>query len=109
MLQGASGLPDLMAILPTSNALSLYQANPFHVLVLRSTASSQEVQRKSKEITLRIRMNELDGDEEQIKAATQCLSDPRRRLVAELFWFFLDSPTDAQAYDQFLAGDVDEA
>lgn len=85
---------------------SLYRKNLFRVLGIPVTATPQDVRRRQKRLDMARKLGTgaaadgqgllglRDPSEEDIRAALERLSDPRSRLLDEMFWFW---PIDGEA------------
>ena len=80
---------DLRALL-AGEVTALYQNNPFRLLNLASNASVAQAQKRARKLAVSRAQGEKAPDEIAVGEALQVLREPRRRLVAELFWFHTD-------------------
>lgn len=80
---------DLRALL-AGEVTSLYQNNPFRLLNIASNASVSQAQKRARKLAVMRAQGERAPDEIAIGEALQVLREPRRRLLAELFWFHTD-------------------
>ena len=106
-------LSDLRALL-AGEVTSLYQNNPFRLLNIASNATVSQAQKRAQRLAVLRAQGEKVPDEIAVGEALQVLREPRRRLVAELFWFHTDgedapdSPN-AQALAKLKSGDCKSA
>ena len=80
---------DLRALL-AGEVTSLYQNNPFRLLNIASNATVADAQKRARKLAVLRAQGEKVPDEIAVGEALQVLREPRRRLVAELFWFHTD-------------------
>ena len=70
----------------------IYRLNPFKVLGLLTKASLLEAERSAEKLRTMKRLGLKDSNssedvsEQEIRDAIECLRDPRKRIVYELFW-----------------------
>lgn len=81
------------ALIETAS-IDLYRNNAFRLVGLPVKASHREIERKKRELHLRIKLQRTDTstrkDTERIASAVDRLKEPEKRLVDELFWFWGD-------------------
>ena len=80
---------DLRALL-AGEVTALYQNNPFRLLNLASNATVAQAQKRARKLAVTRAQGEKAPDEIAVGEALQVLREPRRRLLAELFWFHTD-------------------
>ncbi len=72
---------------------TIYKLNPFKILKLHNQASLSEAEKSAQKLRQmkRLGINDSRGvletvSEQEIREAIECLRDPRKRIVYELFW-----------------------
>lgn len=109
----SAATPDLRALL-AGEVTSLYQSNPFRLLNIASNSTVAQAQKRAQRLAVLRAQGEKAPDEIAVGEALQVLREPRRRLLAELFWFHTDgedapdSPN-AQGFAQLRRGDWQQA
>jgi hypothetical protein len=90
----------------------LYQNNPFRVLNIPFDATLREAEKRVQRLRVLHQTGQRTFDEFALREALQMLRDPKRRLLAELFWFIIDSQPaslDGQAMQKLREGQWTEA
>ena len=80
------------AALMEAASIFLYRNNAFRLVGLPVKATHREIERKKRELHLRVKLQRTDTssqtDTERIASAVDRLKEPEKRLVDELFWFW---------------------
>lgn len=100
---------------------NLFRDNAYNVLGLDISATQKEINKRSKEIVKRLRIDEepeYETDisvakpkrtEHTVKEAVQKLSSPTKKIQEYFFWFDVESDKDEKALELLQAGNIDEA
>lgn len=100
---------------------NLFRENAYNVLGLDTSASQKEINRRSKEISNLLKIDEVsiyetdlevakaNRTENSVKEAVQKLSSPTKKIREYFFWFDIESDTDEKALKLLQAGKVEEA
>lgn len=95
--------------------------NAYHILGLDTTASEKDILKRSKEITNRLKIDNLpeyDLDvglfdnfrtEESVKEAIQKLQTPKKQIKEYFFWFQISDNIDEQAFGLLKSKDYENA
>jgi len=100
---------------------NLFRENAYNVLGLDTSASQKEINRRSKEISNLLKIDEesiyetdlevakATRTENTVKEAVQKLSSPTKKIREYFFWFDIESDNDEKALKYLQAGRIDEA
>lgn len=100
---------------------NLFRDNAYNVLGLDTSASQKEINRRSKEISNLLKIDEesvyetdlevakANRTESSVKEAVQKLSSPTKKIREYFFWFDIESDIDEKALKLLQSGKVEEA